>query len=261
MVDDLIVKFFQEDLTEAEEEALSGRLLSSTEDALRFGQHAEAAYHYYGLPEPQWPGEGPGAGRATASWKAWLWAAAVGLAGLAGWAWWHHGTKFQAVPGVPFAPKSGTPAPALSPAGGTVKRGRPAEPARSTRPSSAPLSPATVGSEAPASETPHAVAPEKGGQVAPRNIQTQPHASHSNLEVVVKRHAPGPVTVRVLSPDGNPAVLLYQGSLPVGNWAFEWNGRLADGSLPPPGTYRIQVESGGVTLRKSVVLREKQKLP
>ena len=54
-MDDLIKKFFQEDLSESEEKALSEKLLSSVEDAVRFGQHAEASYHYFGLPEPHWP--------------------------------------------------------------------------------------------------------------------------------------------------------------------------------------------------------------
>ncbi len=251
MADDLIVKFFREDLTEAEEAALSERLLSSTEDALRFGQHAEAAYHYYGLPEPGEPGKGPAGG--TGPWKKRLLVAFLGIAGLAAWAWRHwstvelHGKVLEPSRTEPRASVSTLPAEDPDArADGLLKIPR-------TPP--APPAPAAERGERVVPTLP--TTPPGGIPAAPVNLQTRPHDPHSNLEVVVKRHAPGPVTVCVLRPDGAPAVLLYEGLLAAGIWAFDWNGRLADGSLPAPGTYQIQVESGGVTLRKSVVLREK----
>jgi hypothetical protein len=92
--------------------------------------------------------------------------------------------------------------------------------------------------------------------LTPINAATQPHSPHPNLEVLVKRAKPGPVTVRVLGPDGSQAVMLYQGLLQPGSWAFDWNGRLANGGAPDAGTYQIQVVSGAVTLSKPVVIRK-----
>lgn len=53
---DLVEKYFQQDLTEAEQEALSGSLLSSDETALKFERMAGEAYARYGLPDlqPHW---------------------------------------------------------------------------------------------------------------------------------------------------------------------------------------------------------------
>ena len=64
MADDLILKYFRDELTEAEEALLSERLFSSVEDAVRFGQMAQNHYYLCGLPVPHWPGGGPASGAA-----------------------------------------------------------------------------------------------------------------------------------------------------------------------------------------------------
>lgn len=111
MADDLIIKFFREDLTEAEEAALAGRLSSSVEDALRFGKHAETAYLHYGLPEPKWPGGPPPPGFFHKSvWGLRLWLPLVLLAGLSAWIAWKYWAgknrapkpRFQRLPPQPF---------------------------------------------------------------------------------------------------------------------------------------------------------------
>jgi hypothetical protein len=54
---DLVEKFFQQDLSEAEAQELEKLLLHSPETASRFNQIAESAYIATGLPHHQWPGK------------------------------------------------------------------------------------------------------------------------------------------------------------------------------------------------------------
>jgi hypothetical protein len=53
--------------------------------------------------------------------------------------------------------------------------------------------------------------------------------------------AAGQATVTVLGPDGSTVATLFAGELGVGSYAYPWSGRLADGSVPPPGQYEVQV--------------------
>ncbi len=255
MADDLIVKFFREDLTEAEEAALGERLSSSVEDALRFGQHAEASYRHYGLPEPAWPGGGlppgflPGAG-----WKLGVWMGLALLSGLGAWGLWKH-----------WAPVK-TACSALLQGWGQDSQAPPTEAPASIQPKvlkhEAPpgILPGPTGQGETAPETSPAKdfapaassPPEASPMLTPVHLSALTRHPHTNLEVVVKRDKPGDVTVRVVGPDGALAVMLYQGTLQPGRWAFDWNGRLAEGGAPRPGTYQIQVLSGGVTLRKNI---------
>lgn len=54
---DLLEKFFNEDLSDAEEEAFEKSFLESPEAASRFNVLAEEAYAATGLPAHQWPGK------------------------------------------------------------------------------------------------------------------------------------------------------------------------------------------------------------
>jgi hypothetical protein len=76
----------------------------------------------------------------------------------------------------------------------------------------------------------------------------------SNLSVVLHRPTAGEVAVRVLKLDGTPVVLLYQGQLLAGKWGFDWDGRFADGHLAPPGYYQIQVQTGSLVQKKTVLV-------
>ncbi|HVZ80705.1 MAG TPA: FlgD immunoglobulin-like domain containing protein [bacterium] len=254
MADDLIIKYFRENLTESEEEALAERLRTSTEEALRFGQHAEASYRHYGLPEPQWTGAPPPPGFPGAGglgMKLWL---PLALAvGSMGWIGWHFaGTMGKERPlSPPSAAVSGPPAPSSK--------------AQASAPGWEQEIPDEVREDAPSpqedvegrdlSDRPAvpASAGTKPALLAP--VPASAHRTHSNLEVVVNRTKPGNLTVEVLDPEGRQAVLLYQGTLPPGSWAFDWDGNLGSGQKAAPGTYRIQVESGAVTQSKRVVIR------
>lgn len=253
MADDLIIKFFREDLTEAEESTLSDHLSSSIEDALRFGQHAEASYRHYGLPEPAWRGGPPPGFYPKSGLKFGLWLPIAFLAGLSALGAWKYWTRTESKPSTSI-PTGVSTVLAHTPQKRTESSPVVSEdkviPDRLTREevTAKTSSPDAAAVNSPAASTQPAM--------PPINAALQPHHPHSNLEVLVKRAKPGEVTVRVLEPNGNQAVLLYQGLLQPGSWAFDWNGRLSDGGRPPAGTYQIQVVSGAVTLSKPVVIRK-----
>jgi hypothetical protein len=268
MADDLIIKFFKEDLTEAEEQTLSDKLVSSSEDAVRFGQHAEASYRHYGLPEPQWRGGGPprgffpGPGLGPG-----IWLPMALIAGFLGWLGWHFLTlsrwRMGEAGSAPQRIVSEAPIPrGLQDSNAVI----PEKITRSDEPLDLPDKPCTATLEKSTEEESGVISKPATAQApllpltavsTPVNVTAQPHHPHSNLEVMVRRSSPGQVTVEVLNPFGTPVVLLYQGLLEPGNWAFDWNGRLGDGSPVPPGTYHIQVQSGAIVQSRSVVLRQK----
>ena len=235
---DLIVKFFQEEMTQAEEQALSDRLLSSTEEALRFGEQAEKAYLGFGLPEPRWPGGGP----PSAPWthgpmvlKPLIWAGALLTAGLVGFILWRH---HQVNPPVPLA--STAPAPVLS-----IPVSKAVHPKIKRTPALA----VPIVAVKPVYSTP--LTPVS----TPVELAVKNPKAFSNLSVVVRRTSPGKVRVTVMKPDDSTAVLLYEGLLPSGKWVFDWDGKFANGQMAPPGFYRIQVESGPVVQNKTIVVR------
>lgn len=251
-MDDLITKFFQGDLSEAEEQALSERLSSSVEDALRFGQHAEASYRYYGLPEPRWPGEASAASAIKI--KPWMWLGAA-LTGLALWGLLRH--QAHSLPNGLQASMASSPDKTLA----MVHSQKNTQKSRQ------------AGEEEPGADQDEASEDLEGKENAvvqpavsldaaklkpvltPVNLGAQPGKSHTNLSVVLRRTAPGQVTLRVLNPEGIPVVLLYDGLLQPGNWSFDWDGKLPDGRKPDPGKYKIQVTTGKVTKEKNIRLR------
>jgi hypothetical protein len=253
MPDDLVIKFFREDLTETEEQALSDRLTSSEEDALRFGQHAESSYLHYGLPEPQWPGGGPPPGFFPRSglpigfWS--ILALVAGLSVWGFWKWWPgHAVKTPVSLPAVFSP-------ALQPPTG-LKEGRVPNPSQQEVAPKPGTVPGSLSKAVPPQNPPSQTGLMPGSTTPiPLDATVSSRHPHTNLEVLVKRAKAGEVTVRVLKPDGTQAVLLYQGMLQPGSWAFDWNGRLSDGEAPAPGTYQIQVLSGAVTLSKNVVIK------
>lgn len=237
MADDLIIKYFREDLTEAEEKALSALLSSSVEEALRFGQHAEAAYRHYGLPEPRQRGDRPPGGL-SGHWTQ-LGILIFLILGSLAWAFW---------PQAPAPPSEPKPAVFLKGPEKIRTQAAPPEDVPNENPEPGPRGVAVL------PEAPSKPEPPPRGSVVPIIVPPRVHRSHSNLEVVVHRSKSASVKVCVLDPDGAQAVLLYQGVLGPGTWAFDWNGKLVDGAAPPPGTYQIQVMSGSVTQSKKVAL-------
>src|SRR5258708_34686843 len=87
---DLIEKYFKEDLTEAERQALRKELLTSDNAAESFGERAEEVYRALGLPEPRWTG--PDRFRPAPSSDRWKWLGLgiifAGIFGTMGWFLW-----------------------------------------------------------------------------------------------------------------------------------------------------------------------------
>ena len=228
---DLIEKFFQEELTQAEEQALSDSLSSSTGEALRFGEKAQQTYLAFGLPDPQWPGGGPPSppwSSTSLLLKPLIWAAVLLTSGLAVVLFWPHRSA------APLVPQASIPK--MIPAPVSLK-----PQVAIHRQSSVPI---------PAAKPAPMVLLS-----TPVELTVHSHTVFSNLSVVVRRPSPGKVTVRVLNPDGTQALLLYDGPLQAGKWVFDWDGKLAKGQMAPPGVYRIQVESGPVVQNKNIIVR------
>ena len=254
-MDDLIEQFFKRDLTEAEEGALSGRLASSVEDALLFGRQAEKAYLASGLPEPVWKGDPNSWPLPPLGWKPMMgfWVLLLALGVGIGWM-----AQEKIAEEEPLgAPKAYT----QSSASKNLKAIPPGVSLKKTRhPSVAkPFAPTLPGS---LSGTPMAsLSAKKAGSKpilpvsTPIDLGAHPHQTYSNLSVVINRSTPGPITVRVLSPDGTEVVLLYQGLLQAGSWVFEWDGRLVDGQTAGPGTYQIEVRSGSIAQKKAIQIK------
>jgi hypothetical protein len=235
---DLVSKYFKKDLTEAEDQALSERLLASPKDSLRMAQMAEKAYRRFGFPEPQ----APALARRPSRWFPKLFggvwflplvaSAAIGTVAVAVHHRWPHAFKNLFAPPAPvIAPAIPTPLPVVS-----------AFPTLSPEKSltSLPTGPQTLD---PA--------------LVPLDMALEPHRPHSDLAVIVRRHEPGEVTVKVLNMDGTEELVLFNGPLQKGKWIFDWDGRLWDGTPIAPGSYQILVESGPVVQRKKIIIRKK----
>ena len=70
---DLVEKFFQEGLNEAEEQALGEAIWASEDTAEKFAKTAKEAYFRYGFPEPPMPGsKGPSSGAKDGA-TPWIW--------------------------------------------------------------------------------------------------------------------------------------------------------------------------------------------
>lgn len=236
-MNDLVEKFFKEDLTSEEEESLEALLASSPEDAGRFADKAALAYDRFGLPDPENPPESspkPG-------WGLRLTALAFVLALMAGLGWWRH------VPGKaagitqknrqPALTSTYAPAPALN-AGSPVEKSGPED---LGLPTSQEGAPAKVPSGAP------------GPPLASKT------RTYSQLKIGVEVREEGPVTVEILDSTGVTVKNLFTGSLPAGSYAFTWDGKLADGRPAPPGNYRIETRSGPSVQTRDFSIEKKGK--
>jgi hypothetical protein len=241
-MDDLILKYFQDDLTEAESEDLRKRLESSTEDALRFGEEAEKKYAQYGLPEPKWPGNPDHWPRPKGgSWSEWIWFGGLIMALAGGMIFWYErgnrpsSDDLEAKVTAPADSKASVP---------TVKKKAPKVSSSDEGKSLSPDS----GEQAAEASRPPAV-------LTPVNLALHPRSTHPNLSVAIRRAQAGEVRVRVLDSNGDVVALLYEGMLQPGNWAFDWDGKLPDGRMASKGLYQIEVKSGPTLQHKNIHIR------
>jgi hypothetical protein len=256
---DLIEKFFQEDLSEAEEKALSDELVFSEETALRLGEKAEQAYARLGLPEPIWPDSAGTIPHVTKTipWNwVWFWAVLAGMIGAT--AWWcfsHKGTP--PAPSASLTRPSSIEMPRIIPRDDLPKTSVAAVTRKKPVQAAVPAGirkPALETRQPPLAEPP-AVSETFNAYPPPLNLDESPGRSYSSLSVEVRRSTPGFLTVRVLNAQGSEVVLLYRGDLKAGNWVFEWNGRLVDGRMAAPGSYQIEVQTGSFAQRKAIQIK------
>lgn len=217
----LFEKYFLSELNDSEESMLEKLLLESPDSAWEFGQAAEETYIRYGLPEPKLP-QGPGGGFSGGmNPRLWLWPGLGLLVVGTSWLW------NQRLAQAPLPDSQAVAPPAFSVPAKIEVQGAVTPPALKIQ--------ATPTMELP---------PGGDGEKVKGN----------NLRVVVHPEKAGPVTVKVVQAGGSEVRRLYSGILQAGRWPFDWDGRAEDGRFVDPGKYRIEVEAGGVTQSREVII-------
>ncbi len=247
---DLVEKFFKEDLTEAEHQALSEALLSSDETALKFEGQARDIYLGFGLPDPSfhWPktthlpwhsshaGFWGHAAQVLHHFGHWIWPSVIVVGTTASVTVWHYSQTSPVKPVEQPAVVLPVPTVKIEPKAFPTPAPRVILPPKPAIPTATPL---TV------------VHPD----FTPVKVDQNPPASFSKLSVVVTQAKAGSVVVRVTDMKGTEIQSLYQGNLEAGNWAFEWNGLLSDGKSAPAGYYRIEVKAGSFIQQKTIQIQ------
>jgi len=267
---ELVEKFFREDLTEAEEQALADLFASSEEVAGEFLAIAERNYARYGLPQPSWPETlGPPIGAAGAGFAPWAWMVALAILGGTAFWGWQQWRPLQAAGTQEDVLSNTVPAQKVPEPGTKPERALPAkqrdlgEVSGSTRGSAGmtleeelqrDLAEGAKGA-IPVSKKAHPETGRPSGAMTPVNLAEAPGRTFSDIAVKVSRKEPGPVSVRVLDMSGLEVAPLYTGNLDVGQWVFEWDGRLPDGNKASPGIYQVEVKSGSYRGSKNIRIR------
>jgi len=264
---DLIEKFFQNDLTEAEKEALGRELEGPGESAQRFGERAEELYRSFGLPEPRWMGPeslrpqlGPGFGK----WLS-LFLFTAALAGGVAWIYAHlmkkpselSMAKKPALLSPSTSPYSSQAAPQSKMTASTPNRPLTAAQAPPLKRESSPLSqvqPPWPATQAASPKAAVPVSPPLVPKFTPVNMDQNPNQPFSSLAIQLHLSAPRALVVRVLDSQGSELLPLFNGMLNPGTWSFQWNGLLRDGRVAPPGRYEIQVKAGSWVQTKEIVV-------
>lgn len=210
----LVEKFFNEDLTGADEEALEKLLLQSTEAASEFNVLAEEAYLATGQPAHQWPGKTiqiPHVGGMGTGLKLLLALVALGSAVVI-WRLWPRPVTEVIPPKV---------IPSM-----TIK---------------------------PVVALPKAIVPKiTASKILPSRAVSEQEGDA--LGILVETPQVALVTVRVLDHSGREIRVLYTGVLDPGKWSFRWDGLLENGKPAAGGNYTIEVQKGSRRLSKPVRL-------
>jgi hypothetical protein len=218
-MNDLIEKYFREDLSETEEARLSELLASSDEAANLFSRKAEEAYRRYGLPEPEPPAPGGGG-----HWSAWILSLAVfGFLGTAVWVVYRCAQPT-------YCERTDMTAPAVEAPRAPVSTSALTSPASTEK---------TYVSQPPPALQSAGHAPSKG----------------KGLQILVPMSTDGHASVRVLDSTGREVRRLFDGSLKAGKWNMNWDGLVSDGKPVAPGIYRVEVDMNGTVRNKEVRIR------
>lgn len=223
MIDNLQRAYFERDLTEAEENRLAEEIASSPELALRFAQEAKASYVATGLPAPDWSKTATGsASTGTSGIIKGLLVGAI----LSGGLYW--GYNHLRGPAVPFKDE---------------------QQAEIQQIVIEPLALVVVSKKAPIKQV-----TEPAPTVAPQRFI--PGKKYEGLSAIVNQKSAGLVTVRVLNSRDQEVRLLFAGMLPPGEWTFDWDGHIADGTHASSGIYQVETQSGKVVLQKKVQINQ-----
>jgi hypothetical protein len=264
---DLVEKFFNEDLTEAETAALRGSLSASGETAERFGELAEGIYRACGLPEPQWAGPEFLKPAGKLGFGAGFWTGVLTAALLAGFAGWHFlggagpgggdpgMRKLPAAAPGPSSMPGGYDAPAEEVLDGPKDLEAPAAERQVPEAVRVPIREEAPAAKGSLSAEPVVPTRPSFDSTAPINLDLDPNRNYSNLSVEVVWPGRKDIAVRVLDANGAEVVSLYRGLLEPGRWVFDWNGKSSDGRPAPAGEYQIEVRSGMTAKRKGIRIK------
>ena len=232
---DLLMDFFERDLTDVEDQALADSIASSPPQSLRFAELARDAYLQTGLPNEDGSNGSSGSGTSLRLWgpitlKIILLLSASGFLLFSIYRLLHE-------------PPSPSSALALT----VVKKIAPSlpNPVFSKAPALSPLKKAAT--------YPPPLPLTKVGMVKPMAYDLS--QKYEGLDIMVEQKNAGLVTVRALNSSGREIRLLFAGMLKQGKWDFQWDGKLDSGPLAQPGTYRVEVQSGKDILSKEVVIQ------
>lgn len=253
---DLIDKYFQADLNEAEQEALSQSLLTSDEAMLKFEKMVKEAYLRFGLPDPQphWPDSLPPSAPAAAGLGGWPWLSIIvtlGLSGLIAWRYFCvcHNAAMEPPPPAVVSP--------LTQGSKTIPAVKPVRPETSSDVSNE-AEDETESQDINVSTKKESTTAESSAlasSVTPVNLDLYPSRAYSNLSVEIDQTQLGSLAVRVLDPQGVEMKTLFKGSLNAGRWVFEWDGKLANDQPAPAGDYQIEVRSGTFVQHKNIQIQ------
>jgi hypothetical protein len=250
---DLIEKYFKGDLTEAEKTALDQELATSDEAAKRFGELAEQAYRRFGLPKPQWTGSDKLRQRGHSDLMTWFWVILM-LAGIAGISVFMYvllkNSASKTLVSAEQSPRTAVDSTSIDSSVETQAQSAPPVHSHPMILAKAPSQNVPSTSTAAPALTP------QSPKFTPINVDQNPNRPFSSLSIQLRLTAPRLLMVRILGSQGQELVPLFNGSLPTGNWSFEWNGKLRNGRLAPPGTYKIEVRAGAWSQTKEVIIQK-----
>ena len=222
---DLVAKYFTSELDSSEEAALESALDSSASEAERFSDMALSEYRAMGLPEP---------GGLRIRWSAWRWPLACLVGGCIAWLAW---------------PASMCRRPDLALQAGDFSVDAHVASLESQVPSQS-----HVRNRAPSMDQSLPPIPMEEPRLQLDRQAPRPEIRKGSLlGVMVSQKVDGPAQVTVQDGAGRELRSLFRGELRPGQWRFEWDGRLENGSKASPGGYTIAVKRG-----KSLQLKQIQ---
>ena len=96
------------------------------------------------------------------------------------------------------------------------------------------------------------VAPQTPGPLLGMSVHPNPSSGSAEVQFTLSRA--GSVGLSIFDAGGRRVARIHPERLAAGPHVFLWDGRMADGSLSPPGVYMARLEGDGVKGMKQVVV-------